>query len=288
MDIKLTGSNGYVGRLITSELAKKGHSASGIQRPLLYGPADALSEELRKTDVVINLAGASILQRWTEKNREIIYNSRVHTTQNLVKAIKALPATERPKKLISASAIGIYSANQMHTEESQNFDDGFLGQVVKDWENALSDLPTEVRQVIFRLGVVIGSNAKTIKNMLLPFRLGLGAKVASGKQAFPFIHEQDVVNAFTCATEQNSINGIYNLTAPATITNKEFTQSLAEVLKRPAFFTLPAFVLKAALGEAALLLLESPSVSSEKLLQAGFKFTYPSIDKALQAIISEG
>ena len=184
MKIKLTGSNGYIGQLISTDLVKKGHAVSGINRDTLYGPSSNLQEELRNIDVVINLAGAPILQRWTKKNKETIYNSRVLTTHNLVQAIIELPKSERPTKVISASAIGIYKPGNRHTEESTNFDEGFVGEVVKYWEQELTALPQNVQTVIFRLGIVFGKEAKTVKNMLLPFKLGLGGKIGSGKQGY--------------------------------------------------------------------------------------------------------
>lgn len=287
MKIKLTGSNGYIGRLISSELLKKGHAVSGINRNLLYGASTNLQKELRNADVIINLAGAPILQRWTAENKKNIYNSRVVTTHNLVKAIIELPENERPKKVVSASAIGLYKSGDSHTEESTNFDDGFVGEVVKDWENELRVLPMNVQTIVFRLGIVFGKEAKTIHNMLLPFKLGLGGKIGSGEQAFPFIHEQDVVNAFVWATETLETSDTFNLTAPESISNKEFTQTFARQLKRPAFFTIPAFALKLVFGKAAQLLTQSPNVSSRKLLNAGFNFEYPTIKATLQNIIAK-
>jgi uncharacterized protein (TIGR01777 family) len=237
--------------------------------------------------VIINLAGAPILQRWTAENKKNIYNSRVVTTHNLVKAIIELPENERPKKVVSASAIGLYKSGDSHTEESTNFDDGFVGEVVKDWENELRVLPRNVPTIVFRLGIVFGKEAKTIQNMLLPFKLGLGGKIESGEQAFPFIHEQDVVNAFVWATETLETSDTFNLTAPESISNKEFTQTFARQLKRPAFFTMPAFALKLVFGKAAQLLTQSPKVSSRKLLNAGFNFEYPTIEATLQNIIAK-
>nr|WP_051568095.1 DUF1731 domain-containing protein [Draconibacterium orientale] len=209
------------------------------------------------------------------------------TTRNLVKAIIDLPENERPKKVVSASAIGLYRSGDSHTEESTNFDDGFVGEVVKDWENELRVLPMNVQTIVFRLGIVFGKEAKTIHNMLLPFKLGLGGKIGSGEQAFPFIHEQDVVNAFVWATETLETSDTFNLTAPESISNKEFTQTFARQLKRPAFFTIPAFALKLVFGKAAQLLTQSPNVSSRKLLNAGFNFEYPTIKATLQNIIAK-
>lgn len=281
--IVITGQSGYLGSLLSSELGNSGFTVKGIPRAKLSSAVE-LAGEIRLCYAVINLAGASILQRWNLKNQKAIYESRVKTTQNLVEAIKSLPAESRPKKLISASAIGIYKNGLLHNEESTEFDEGFLGRVVKDWEKPLNDLPVEVQKVLFRIGVVLGNNAKTIQQLLLPFKLGLGASIGSGKQAFPFIHEKDLVSAFVWAVKKYSKNNTFNLVAPERINNQVFTKELARQLNRPAFLFIPEFILKLVLGKASVLLTQSPEVSAEKIQNAGFSFEYPDIRSALKEI----
>lgn len=285
MKIKITGINGYLGKLISKRLVKNKHDVSGIDRELLYGTVEALKNEIRGCDVIINIAGASILKRWTTKNRKLIYDSRVKTTTNLVKAINELDPEARPKKFISASAIGIYKPGNMHTENSTDFNSGFIGKVVKDWEASLKPLPPEVITTIFRIGIVLGKQAKTITNLLLPFKMGLGGKIGSGKQAFPFIHETDVVNAFVWTVEQDKPEQLYNLVAPQTITNKEFTQTFAKTMNRPAFIPIPSFLLKLIFGKASTLLLVSPIIKTKALPESGFEFQYPTIDLACSEIL---
>ena len=285
MKIKLTGASGYLGLEISNELRKQGHEVTGIQRKLIYGSTDNLSKEIENTDVIINLAGAPIFQRWTKRKKTLIYESRVRTTRNLVAAINTLSKEKRPGKFISASAIGIYKPGFSHNESSTNFDDGFVGTVAKDWENATSELPANIQKNIFRIGIVLGKNAKTIKNLLLPFKLGLGAPLASGNQAFPFIHEKDVVSAFIWAVNDLNHSGTFNLVAPVNISNKEFTKALAKHLNRPAFLIIPEFVLNVVLGEAAMLLTKGAEVHPFHLLEAGFQFQYPDIKKTLEEIV---
>ncbi len=285
MKIKITGASGYLGKTISNLLIEKGHEVSGIDRKLLYASVQELQTEIRNCDVIINLAGAPILQRWTEKNKAEILDSRIKTTQNLIKAINNLPSDEQPKKLISASAIGIYKSGFSHDETSQNFDDGFVGNVVKQWEAASNGLSPKVQRDIFRLGLVLGKEAKTITNLLLPFKLGLGAKLGNGKQAFSFVHETDVAKAFLWAVESLNKNGTFNLVAPENITNKDFTKALAKVLHRPALFSIPEFVIKTVLGEASCLLTEGAEVEPRNLLEAGFEFQYPTIKSALEEIV---
>ncbi len=285
LKVKLTGASGFLGKGITDELIKKGFEVSRIERKLIYGSTINLSKEVENTEVIINLAGAPILQRWTERKKRLIHESRTRTTLNLVKAINALPKEKQPKKFISASAIGIYKSGFTHDESSTNFDNGFVGIVARDWEAASKDLSPSVQKIIFRIGLVLGKNAKTIKNLLLPFNLGLGATIGNGKQPFPFIHEKDVFEAFVWAVEKLEKSETFNLVAPEKISNKDFTKALAKKLNRPAIFSIPNFVLKLVLGEAAILLTESPEVEPKNLLDAGFEFEYTTIESALTEII---
>ncbi len=281
MKITITGINGYLGTRISAELKQRNHEVSGIERKLLYGSANDLAMEIKGSEVIINLAGASILRRWTKKNRELIYDSRIETTRNLIKAIRVLPAGERPRKFISASAIGLYKPGDFHTEGSQNIDRGFLGTVVTDWEKQLENLPSGLDLTIFRIGPVIGKKANVIRLAKLPFQLGLGGKIASGKQPFPFIHETDLVAAFVQAVASNDLRGTFNLVAPDRISNLTFTREYARILNRPAFFTVPAFVLKMLFGKASEMLTNGPEVSAQKLIATGFRFQYPDIGSAL-------
>jgi uncharacterized protein (TIGR01777 family) len=286
MTIKITGINGYIGQLISKHLQDKGYNVRGIKRQLLYGETKHLKDEIKGCDVIINLAGAPILQRWTNRNKKKIYDSRIECTKNLIRAINDLPAEERPSKFISASAIGIYQSGLFHNENSTNFDNSFVGTVTKDWESALDELPASTQLNVFRIGLVLGKEAKTIKNLITPFKLGLGGKVGSGKQAFPFIHEKDLLDVFVWAIENLNENKIFNLVAPQQITNSEFTQTFARKIKRPAFIPIPRFMIKLILGEASSLLLESPKVTPQNLLDAGYNFMYPTIDAALSEILT--
>ncbi|WP_372947705.1 TIGR01777 family oxidoreductase [Mariniphaga sp.] len=287
MIIKMTGASGYLGNIITAELKRKGHKISPIQRELLYGPAEILAGELKNTDVLINLAGAPVLQRWTTKNKKEIYDSRVLTVENLVKAFQILFPEERPAKVISASAIGIYEEGKTHTEESFNFDRGFLGEVVKDWEKSWKGLPKEVGLTIFRIAVVLGKESATIQKLLPPFKLGIGGKIGNGKQPFPFIHETDVARAFTWAAENKKAKGVFNMAAPQEITNAGFTRALAKKLNRPAFIPVPPFALKLVFGKASSMLTKSPAVLPHKITEAGFEFKYPTIEETLEEIFGE-
>jgi len=160
-----------------------------------------------------------------------------------------------------------------------------VGTVAKDWENACNDLSPNVQKIIMRIGLILGKNAKIISYSKIPFKLGLGARLGNGKQPFPFIHEHDVTGAFVWAVNNFDNNGVFNLVAPESITNKDFTKVLAKAYNRPAFFAIPEFILKLVLGEAAVLLTESPEVVPKNLLEAGFEFQYPTLKLALEEIV---
>jgi len=259
---------------------------SGIKRELLYGSTESLANELSGCDVIINLAGASILRRWTNKNKKLIYDSRIQTTKNLVKSVNYLKSEHRPKKFISASAIGIYKEGAKHDERSNNFDSGFVGRVTQDWEDALNDLPKAVQKNVFRIGLVLGKESKSIRKLLTPFKLGVGGRIGSGKQAFPFIHEKDLVKAFVWTCEDFNESKTFNLVAPQEITNSEFTAVFAKKLNRPALITIPAMAIKLGLGESSSLLLESPIVIPKELLNTGFSYNFSTIDSALSDIMT--
>ena len=285
MKIALSGISGYIGGNLIHELKKSGHEIISINRTAL-SDISVLTELLSGTDTVIHLAGAPILCRWTEENKQNILKSRTESTRKIIHAISNLSPETRPRTYISASAIGIYSPNERHTEESTSFANDFVGEVVKQWENSSAELSSSVRKVIFRIGLVLGKEAKTMKQLVPLFKLGFGGKIGSGRQPFPFVHINDVTSAFLRAIQDQEIKGIYNLVAPQSITNEQFTKALSKAVNRPAFFTVPEFALKLIYGEASSLLLQSPDVYPERLLQSGYKFQYPDIRTALAEITS--
>jgi uncharacterized protein (TIGR01777 family) len=284
MKIAISGSYGYIAQNLIPELEEANHMVMRIPRSEL-GDVDQLTNKLLDVDVVISLAGAPILQRWTEANKNEILRSRIDSTQNIVHAINRLPLEHRPGLFISASAIGIYSPNEIHNEASTSFSNNFVAEVVKSWENATDELNPNVRKVIFRIGLVLGKDAKTIESLVPLIKLGLGGKIGSGKQPFPFVYISDAISAISWSIENKNAHGIYNLVAPENIDNKTFTKTLAESLNRPAIFTVPEFILKLTLGEASALLLQSPQVNPERLLNEGFTFNFPDIKSCINEIV---
>lgn len=284
MTILITGSSGYVASHLVKKLESVNHKIIQIHRKQLYD-IDSLKKIIPGVDTIIHLAGAPILQRWNRATMDEILKSRVIPTRNLVEVINQLPTIERPKSFIAASAVGIYEASQLHTEKSKSFAGDFAGKVVQQWEDASANLDHSVRKVIFRMGVVIGKDSQTIRKIVPTFKLGLGGKIGSGTQPFPFVHIEDVVNSFFWACQNNEVAGIFNLVAPENIDNALFTKVLARELGRPAFFTIPESALRLVYGEAASLLYTSPQAYPERLLDYGFRFKYPDITSSLDEIL---
>lgn len=284
MKIAISGANGYIAQNLIRKLKVSNHEIVTITRNELYDIPD-LTEKISGSDAVIHLAGAPILCRWTKTNKAEILKSRTESTRNIIRVINQLPGINRPQTFISASAIGIYSSDVNHTEVSTSFSDDFIGEVVKQWEHSSSELTDSVRKIIFRIGLVLGKEAKTMKQLLPVFKLGLGGRIGSGKQPFPFVHIDDVTHAFLWAIQNPESNGIYNLVAPQNITNAQFTNELSKMLHRRAIFAVPEFILKIVYGEAASLVLQSPVVYPKRLLNSGFMYIYPDIQSSLNEII---
>ncbi|MGE4587753.1 MAG: TIGR01777 family oxidoreductase, partial [Mangrovibacterium sp.] len=270
MKVSITGAHGFIGRNLSCFLEKHGIEVSRVSRLLLCGKLDELAADLAGSDAVIHLAGAPVMQRWTRKNKQVIYNSRMVTTWNLAEAISRLPEEKRPRVFIAISGTGIYVGGKSHDEKSPDFSTDFLGKVVTDWEAASAGLSGLVRRVIFRTGLVLGKDSLLIRKLYPLFRAGLGGRIGTGKQAFPFIHITDLERAFYTAISREEFSGIYNLTAPHQATNQDFTRLFSRELQRPAVLRVPATALRLIYGRAAVVLLESPSVFPGRLQAAGF------------------
>jgi uncharacterized protein (TIGR01777 family) len=283
MKIAICGITGLTGRATSQFFTEMGYEVVGIGRSDLAQGIDNLKQILTGAHALINLAGAPILKRWTQKWKKEIYNSRIETTRLLVTAMNGM--SYPPKVFISSSAVGIYDDKNSHNELSENFSDDFLANVCKDWEAEAIKVKPSVRVFIFRLGVVLSTKGGALQKMILPFKLGVGGTIGSGKQYFPFVDISDVTRSFKWALDTETANGVYNLVAPQIITNKHYTTQIAKWLHRPAFFTLPAIALRLMYGEASNILITGQRVHPERLLNQGFVFQFPTLELALQSKI---
>ena len=284
MNIAMSGSTGFVGGHLTKAFRERGWTVIPLGRDDFKGDDAALSRKIEGVEVVINLAGASVAARWTKEYKKIMYGSRIETTKKIVDAMAG--AGEKPRLFISTSAVGIYGAGGVYTEENARYGDDFLGKLASDWEQAaLRARDAGVRTVIFRFGIVLGLDGGALKKMLIPFRIGLGGTIGDGKQAFSWVHIKDLVRAYFTVMENKGFEGIYNLTAPNPTTNKGLTSALAHALHRPALMRVPSFVLKLQLGEGAEVLLKGQRVLPKRLLESGFTFKFAEIEKAIKDLV---
>ncbi len=280
--IAITGFTGFVGTNIKNEFEKKDFNIIGIKRDDLKD-IEKLISIIEQSDIVINLAGANIINRWTQSYKKLLFDSRIDTTKALVKAMKK--SSKKPELFISTSAVGIYKNNGCFDEDDSNYSDDFLGNVCKEWEHqALKAQELNIRTAIFRFGIVLGDGG-ALQKMLTPFKLGLGGTIGDGSQYFPFVHIKDLLSAYSFLIENEKLHGIFNLVAPNITTNYGLTKTLGRVLHRPTIFPVPEFVLKLIFSEGAKVLTDGQCVRPKKLLDNGFKFQFNTIDEAITDLI---
>ncbi len=305
MKIVVTGATGFVGRPLVRSLLAHGHEVvawtRNPERARLGLPARCGTQSwdphrvtppelLRSVDAVVHLAGESVAgSRWTEQRKREIRASRIDGSRSLVDAITALPANERPRALISASAIGFYGdrGDEM-LDEASPAGSGFLADVCRDWEAEVARAgSTGVRTVAVRVGVVLGKDGGALQAMLPPFRLGAGGRVGSGTQWMSWIHLDDLVALFVHAVETEALSGIVNGVAPTPVTNADFTRALGRALGRPTIVPVPGFALKLLLGEMSDILLASQRVVPQQTLASGFVFRFPELGAALHDLLAD-
>ncbi len=297
MKILITGGTGFIGRQLCRLLTDQNHSVTVLSRDPVAG-ARIIGEKINFItsldtlssadyfDAIINLAGAPIFGgRWTEKRKRIIRDSRIQTTAKLIDFIKK--SDQKPGVLISGSAIGYYGdQGDAVVDETAVGHDEFSHRLCRDWEaEAEKARQHGVRVCILRTGLVTGKAGGFLAPMILPFRLGLGGRLGSGKQWMSWIHIDDHIAMVRLLLEDSTLEGIFNATAPNPVTNQEFTKTLARLLRRPALLPVPAGLLRLLLGEMSDLLLGGQRVMPVRFQQAGFPFRYPRLDPALRQVI---
>lgn len=299
MKILVSGASGFIGSRIVAALAKQRHEVLRLSRqaadandPRLIhwdvekGELDPRS--LEGLDAVIHLAGENLsAKRWTPAFKAQILESRVKGTQLLLSALAQV--RQRPKTFIAAAAIGIYGdSGAQEVSEDSPLGSDFLAQVCQAWETETRKAgELGCRVVQLRIGMVLGQEGGALAKMLLPFRLGVGGKVGSGRQYYSWISIDDLVKAFLFALNNEALSGVYNAVSPNPVMNAQFTNSLGRAVSRPAYFPMPAFLARLAFGEMAdALLLGGQKVSPSRLKAAGFQWDHPFIGEALNKIVN--
>lgn len=281
--LAITGSSGFVGTSLKKHFESKGYKVIGIKRDELKD-INKLTSIIEKVDVIINLAGANIINRWTDSYKKLLYSSRIETTKALIEAIKK--AKKRPELLISTSAVGIYDNVGCYDEEYFNYSEDFLASLCKEWENtALQANEYEVRTAIFRFGIVLGKGG-ALEKMLPPFKLGLGGTIGDGSQDFSFIHIHDLLNTYEYVILNETCEGTYNLTAPTPTTNFGLTKALGKALHRPTIFPVPSFILSLIFSEGAKVLTDGQCAKPKRLIDSGFIFKFENIEDAINDLVS--
>lgn len=294
MKIAIAGGTGFVGQELTKLLREQGHEiyiltrseekyVDGVQY-LSWMNGSKIDDFLEDLDAFVNLAGVSLNDgRWTTQQKNAIYNSRMDTTDEVLRIFNQL--NERPNVFINASAVGIYptSTTAVYTESSSEKAHSFLGKTVDDWEQkALQAEQLGIRTCLMRFGVILGKNEGALPLIALPYKFFVGGTVGSGEQWLSWIHVEDVARAILHAIETTELSGPINVTSPNPKRMRGFGKIVARVLRRPHWLPVPSFALQLALGEKSVLVLEGQYVTPEKLLMSGFTFKFSSLENTIK------
>lgn len=284
MKIAITGASGFIGQHVTRAFKREGHRVTLLGRGDFNLGVDHLANTINGSKVVINLAGAPINRRWSDDYKQEILVSRIQTTTMLVAAMEKL--NQRPDHFISTSAIGAFDSLGSYTESDIPNASDYLGEVAKQWEAvAIRANQLGITTQIFRFGLVLGHDGGLMKQLLVPFKLGLGGPLGDGQQHFSWIHIDDLVSAYFYVIKHQQSSGFFHLCAPKPITNQAFIQTLGVALHRPTLFRVPGILLKLIYGEGSEVMLSGQSVTSSRLSESGFSFRYPDITSAIYAIV---
>jgi uncharacterized protein len=320
MRVAVTGAGGLIGRALVQSLTARGDELTLLTRdpsraetraedsdssrsrsgqlaqaptqPQLLGwqpsrePAPA--QALAGRDAIVHLAGEPVAQRWSERTKRAIRDSRVAGTRNLIEGLRTLAPAARPRVLVSASAIGYYGAHgpEPVDEDSPPAAD-FLAQVCAEWEAAARAAQgLSIRAVQLRIGIVLERSGGALAQMLGPFRLGLGGPIGSGEQYMAWIHRDDVIGIMLAALEDERWTGPVNATAPEPVTARVFARELGRALHRPALLPVPTFALRLRFGEMAQIITTGVRAMPAKALVLGYTFQHPRLPEALQAALA--
>lgn len=297
--ILITGANGMVAKELSQILEKtytlrfltrnkkaENHFEWDISKKYIDAQA------VQNVSHIIHLAGAGVAdKKWTSQRKQEIISSRVQSAELILESLKKQGL--KVKSFISASGIAYYGTETSDTiyEENSPLGKEFLAHVCELWEGIADNFESSgiaQRVVKLRIGVVLSKNSEAIKKTALPIKYYLGAVLGSGKQFMPWIHLDDLVKMFVFSLQNQEIKGVYNAVAPTEMTNRDFTFGIAKALKKPILVPfVPSFVLKIAFGELSQIILEGSRASSKKIENAGFVFSYPNLEIALQDIFKK-
>jgi uncharacterized protein (TIGR01777 family) len=298
MKIAITGGSGFIGTEITKKLIELGHKVVIISKEKpVFSNVEFIRLDLKNEienkdifkniDAVINLTGVNIFGRWNKKLKKEIYDSRIITTRNLIKAINNF--NNNIKVFISASALGFYGDKEEEEEVYENSEPGndFLSKVCIDWENEVKNIKPSIRLAILRTAPVLDKDRGFLNKLLKFYKLKINPIFGSGQQWLPWIHKDDIVGMYIFALTNENLNGIYNACSSQQIRYEKFAMTLAELLNSKINIKLPEWLLKLFLGELAAIILSSQKVSSQKIIKEGYNFKFPDIKESLEDILKK-
>jgi uncharacterized protein len=295
--IVVSGGSGFVGTPLVARLAERGDEVVVLSRNpsrvragrgVEWHPPNggAWTAELRDADAIVNLAGESIAGgRWTETRKATLTSTRLEPLRALIAAMRETES--RPRAFIEASAVGYYGYTSEETfDEGASRGAGFLAQLVEEWESAAREAEPLARLVLLRFGIVLDRSGGALKQMLPPFYFGAGGPIGSGKQWMSWIDREDVIRAVEWAIDNPGARGIYNVTSPEPVRNRDFARALGRILHRPAFLSVPGFALRTLFGRglADEALLGGQRAVPSRLQREGFTFAYPTLTASLEHI----
>lgn len=296
MKIAICGGTGFIGQALCKRWVADGHHVMIVTRKqpdnaaknhsvqfVTWDDMKSSPQVFEGLDALVNLAGASLSQRWTVKGKESIRNSRQKTVSAVVDLMHALH--RKPAVVIQASAMAIYGTSEDLTfdEQSPSRVMDFPSEVVSQWEEATDRIEVE-RVVKLRISVVLGNEGGAFPKMVLPYKLGIGGKIGSGQQWMSWIHIDDIVSLIDFCIQHPEISGPVNAASPHPVKNDQFGRTVAKVYHRPHWFPVPAFLLQHVLGELSLILLKGQRIIPAKALEHGFKFQYAELHSALSEL----
>lgn len=299
MNIIVCGGTGLVGSALVKSLLGDGYTVKVITRKPLVGHEASprlqymswnelkqRPELLEGTNTVVNLAGETLNQRWTDKSKQRILQSRLLSVTKLAQALSALQ--KKPEVIIQASAVAAYGTSLTETfdETSPRRSADFLSQVVEQWEETANAYPSDSRLIKLRISLVLDRKKGAFPLMKLPYRFGFGGRIGSGHQWMSWIHIEDIVRLITYCIHTPEIVGAVNASSPHPLTNEQFGKTVAHVYHRPHWFPVPSFLVQKLVGEMSTLVLDGQKVLPRKALEHGFKFKYPSLKEALEELRS--
>lgn len=302
MKILVSGATGLVGSVLLEQAIAQGHEihylttrknqldAISYAKGFYWNPKQNEIDHncFEGVEVLIHLAGASISQRWTAKNKKEILDSRVDGTKLLVNAVQQLDGNHQLRQVVAASAIGIYpsSFSAIYTEEYTPQSNSFLEEVVIAWEKAEDGFASlGLKLCKLRIGLVLTAKGGVLGPLKIPTRFGLGAAFGNGQQTQSWIHVDDLI-AISLIAATNQWEGIFNAVSPQPVSQKVFTKTLAKAMGRPYFMpSLPQFLIRLIMGEMSMLIFNSQNVSAAKVMQKGFKYQYPDLFSAIKSLL---